>query len=66
MTTIKEVKKAVQALPEDQFDEFSSWFDAYEAKHWDRQIELDQTSGPLRDLMEKARAVFKAGRCSRL
>ncbi|NQT51495.1 hypothetical protein HQ576_05565 [bacterium] len=66
MTSVNEIKKAVQALPEDQFVEFSSWFDAYEEKHWDRQIERDQKSGPLRDLMEKARADFKAGKCSRL
>ncbi len=66
MTTVTEIKKAVQALPESQFDEFSSWFDGYEEKHWDRQIEHDQKSGPLRDLMEKARVDFKAGKCNRL
>ena len=66
MTTVRESKKAVQALPEDQLVEFSSWFDAHEEKRWDRQIERDQRSGPLRDLMEKARADFKAGKCSPL
>lgn len=66
MTTVTEIKKAVQALPEDQFEEFSSWFDKYEELHWDRQLEHDQKSGPLRDLMEKARSDYRAGRCSRL
>ena len=66
MTTVAEIQKAVQALPDDQFDEFSSWFDEYEEKYWDRQIERDQKSGPLGNLMEKARADFKAGKCNRL
>ena len=63
MTTVSELKEAVQGLPEDQFEEFSSWFDEYEETRWDRQIERDQKSGPLRDLMEKARADFEAGKC---
>jgi hypothetical protein len=66
MTTVTEIEKAVQALPEDQFAAFSSWFDEYEEQRWDSQIERDQKAGPLRDMMEKARADFKAGKCSRL
>jgi hypothetical protein len=66
MTTIAGIQHAVCALPEDDFDAFSSWFDEYEEKHWDRQIERDQKSGPLRDLMERARADFEAGKCTRL
>ena len=66
MTTVSDIKKAVEALPEGQIQEFSSWFEAYEEQHWDRQLEQDQKSGPLRDLMEKARADFEAGKCSRL
>ena len=66
MTTVMEIKEAVQALPEDQLGEFSSWFDEYEEAHWDRQIARDQKSGPLRDLMDRARADFEADKCSPL
>ena len=66
MTTVAEIEEAVQSLPEDQFVEFSTWFDDYEEKRWDRQIERDQKSGPLRALMEKAQADFEAGKCTRL
>ena len=66
MTKVKEIKQAVQDLPEDQFEEFSSWFDEYEEARWDRQIERDQKSGPLRELMDKARSDFEAGKCRRL
>ena len=54
MTTIIEIQEAVRALPEEEFREFSSWFDEYEEERWDRQIERDQKSGPLRALMDKA------------
>ena len=63
MTTVAEIKDAVLGLPEDQLEAFSSWFDAYEEERWDRQLERDQMSGPLRDLMEKAQADFEAGKC---
>ncbi len=66
MTTVSDIKKAVEALPEGQLQEFSSWFEAYEEQLWDRQLEQDQKSGPLRDMMEKARADFEAGKCGRL
>ncbi|MBI3987764.1 MAG: hypothetical protein HY343_12635 [Lentisphaerae bacterium] len=66
MTTVAEIRNAVLALPDKEFEAFSSWFDEYEEERWDRQIERDQESGPLRDLMEKARADFEAGKCTRL
>ena len=66
MTTATEIQDAVLALPEKEFEAFSSWFDEYEDKHWDRQIGRDQEAGPLRDLMEKARGDFEAGKCTRL
>ena len=66
MTTIAEIQEAVRALPEGEFGTFASWFDEYEEERWDRQIERDRESGPLRDLMEKARADFAAGKSSRL
>ena len=66
MTTIAEIQEAVRSLPEKELAAFSSWFDQYEEDRWDRQIERDQESGPLRSMMEKARADFEAGKCSPL
>jgi hypothetical protein len=66
MTTVAEIQSAVRALPEQQFDQFSSWFDNYEEEHWDRQIENDQKSGALLDLINKAKYDFEAGKCTRL
>ncbi len=66
MITAAEIQSAVRTLPEEQFEEFSSWFDEYEEAHWDRQIKNDQKSGLLRDLMNKARSDFEAGKCGSL
>lgn len=66
MTTAAEIQDAVLALPAKEFEAFSLWFDEYEDKQWDRRIERDQESGPLRDLMDKARKDFQAGKCTSL
>ena len=66
MITVAEIQQAVQSLPEEELGDFSSWFDQFEQEHWDRQIERDQKSGPLRSLMEKAKADFEAGKCNPL
>ena len=66
MLTVVEIQDAVRTLAEEQFRAFSSWFEQYEEERWDRQIERDQKSGPLHDLMDNARADFSAGKCNRL
>ena len=66
MTSASEIEDAVRALPEAEFAAFSSWFEQYEEQRWDEQIKRDQASGPLRDLMNKAREDFASGQCSRL
>ena len=59
MTTIVDIQEAVRALPEEEFSAFSSWFYQYEEQRWDRQLEQNQKSGPLRSLMEKAQNVLQ-------
>jgi hypothetical protein len=66
MSPLVAVQDAVRALPAEDFNAFSSWFEQYEEQRWDRQIEQDQKSGPLRSLMEQARTDFEAGRCKPL
>ncbi|NCD32230.1 MAG: hypothetical protein EOL87_02310 [Spartobacteria bacterium] len=64
--TITEIKDAVQALPEKEFEDFCSWFDEYEEQHWDQQIEQDQKSSPLLNLIHQAQSEFKEGKCTQL
>ncbi len=61
MSSILSIQEAIRSLPDEEFCEFSSWFEQYEEERWDRQIERDQRSGPLRTIMEKARADSRAG-----
>ena len=60
MTTITEIKNTVRSLPDDQLEEFASWFEEFwykvDEQIWDDQIARDQESGPLRDLMDRAAA----------
>ena len=42
MTTVIDIQRAVQSLPEAEFAAFCSWFDAFEESRWDCQIEADQ------------------------
>ena len=66
MTTVTEIKKAIKSLPKKDYKAFSSWFDSFEEEQWDNQIKQDQKSGSLCNLVEKARADFKAGKCKRI
>ncbi len=66
MSSILSIQDAIRSLPDDEFCEFSSWFEQYEEERWDRQIEQDQRTGPLRSMMEKARTDFKAGNATPL
>ena len=66
MTTIAEIQDAVRALPERQLEAFSSWFDQYEEERWDNQIEKDQKSGVLLDLINKEKSSTLKTNCSNI
>lgn len=47
MTTVQEIEKAVQDLPENELYSFRTWFDAYDSNAWDKQFEQDVQNGKL-------------------
>lgn len=47
MITIKEIEKAVTELSPEQLAEFRAWYEEFDAALWDRQLEVDETSGKL-------------------
>jgi hypothetical protein len=59
--SVEELEKAVAELPPDKLARFRAWFEAFEADHWDRQIETDIKSGKLDRLADEALAEHKAG-----
>lgn len=66
MTTLVEIKDAVNHLPRKEFSSFSSWFDKYEEKRWDDEIKNDINNGLLDSLGDEAIAEFKNGSCKKL
>ncbi|MEW6710973.1 MAG: hypothetical protein AB1403_14195 [Candidatus Riflebacteria bacterium] len=51
---VKDLENAVMNLPEEQLQKFREWFDRFDAKNWDEQIEKDARSGKLNSLIDKA------------
>ena len=61
MVTIKEIEEAVKSLPPEQYKAFRRWFDEYEARQWDAQIERDVNAGKLDELAQKAIQDYESG-----
>jgi len=66
MKTIEEIKSAVKHLPQPEFTRFRKWFDEYEAKQWDKQLENDINSGKLNKIARNVLNDFHSGNCSEL
>ena len=58
---VKSIEKAVESLPPSELAEFRRWFAEFDAAAWDRQIELDASSGKLDNLAAEALADYRAG-----
>ncbi len=54
MTKIDAIKKAIDALPEDEYAQLRQWFSEKDWRKWDRQIEADSASGKLDFLVNEA------------
>ncbi len=54
MTKIDAIKKAIDALPEDDYAQLRQWFSEKDWRKWDREIEADSSSGKLDFLVSEA------------
>lgn len=54
MSTIEEIKSAIETLPPDDFAQLRQWFSEKDWDQWDKQIEEDSASGKLDFLAEEA------------
>jgi len=66
MLTVQEIEKAVADLQGDDLASFRTWFEEFDARAWDRQIEQDVQSGKLESMAEQAIHDLKSGRCTEL
>jgi hypothetical protein len=64
--TVKEIELAVSGLSQSDLEEFAVWFEEYQARLWDCQIERDVRTGKLDALIRKAEEDFASGRCQPL
>lgn len=66
MSTLKEIKSAVQQLPPAKRAQLWAWFLSFDASAWDQQMEDDMYTGKLDWLANEAISDSQAGRCSEL
>ncbi len=55
MTTVMEIERAIEKLPQDQFSEIHDWIVKKDWQAWDAQIERDSAAGKLDFLVAEAR-----------
>jgi len=66
MTKVEEIKAAIEALPEEEYEQLRRWFAEKDWHEWDRQIEADSAAGKLDYLIEEALNAKKMGELSEL
>ncbi len=55
MSKVKEIKEAIESLPEKEYKELLRWFTEKDWGKWDRQIAEDSKSGKLDFLVKQAK-----------
>lgn len=66
MSTVGEIKTAVEQLSREELAAFRAWFAEYDAAAWDREIEADAAAGRLNALAQEAIRDLREGRCTGL
>lgn len=61
MTTVKEIERAIEALPKSDLAVLSTWFDKFESEMWDDQIEADERNGRFDELRAEALGEYVSG-----
>ena len=61
MLAVQELQADVAQLSPDELARFRAWFEEFDAKVWDKQIEEDVKLGKLDHLANQAIADFRAG-----
>ena len=61
MTQVQRIEEEVASLPKVELAKFRAWFENFDAKVWDKQIEKDIVSGKLDNMANEAIADFKKG-----
>ena len=62
MSSVEEIRTAIERLPKKDFARFRRWFLKYDAETWDRQLEQDVAAGRLDAFAREALREHRAGR----
>lgn len=62
MSTVQDIKQAIEQLPEEDFWKLSEWLIQRHADQWDRQIEEDIRAGKLDKFAEEALREHRDGK----
>ena len=62
MSTIDDIKNAIQRLSREELATFRAWFVEYDARIWDEQIAHDAIAGKLDSLADEANQLVRDGR----
>lgn len=66
MSTVGDIKIAVEQLSREELAAFRAWFAEYDAAVWDEEIEADTAAGHLDALADEALSDLREGRCTEL
>ena len=66
MRTLEEIEQEIEQLPPQQLQKFRVWYENLDTDAWDKQIEIDSSSGKLDALAQAAIADHKAGKSRKL
>jgi len=58
---VQEIEAAIIQLPINKLIELSTWFEEYQARVWDKQIEDDLAAGRLDAILAEVDAEYEAG-----
>ena len=64
--TVDNIERQIEQLPAEQLKMFRSWYEQFDSKNWDHQIENDIRSGKLDAMAKAAIADHRAGRTKAL
>lgn len=59
--SLQEIEAAIIALPLEELVALSTWFEAYRARVWEKQIEIDLAAGRLDAILAEVDAEYDAG-----
>jgi hypothetical protein len=66
MSTVEDIERAIERLPEVELARLREWFDERDAQLFDDKITRDAASGKLDDMARRALADHDAGRTRKL